>query len=385
MNRPLTTRRDALRALTAFGAAAPFALNLAQVGAAAAANGPSDYKALVCIFLQGGNDSNNLLLATDTDSWSRYWLARNKGTDPIALMPPGTPSVAVGQTSTITNRRVSATDNPEYWGGVLPIVPRIPKAVPGKTGAPARTFAVHPLLPGVRNLFNSGRLAGLANVGTLLSPLTKSDYLKGPNSTVPIPTRLFSHNDQQAAWQSGHVDGATAGWGGEMGDAVMQAGNAAGVDFTSFTTAGASLFPAGHTAKAYRVKVGTGGAGAETINILQKTGSYNNSPLLLRAMSDTLLQNDATGSALGEAYAAAMRHSKDTAAQFNAAVGTVTIAPPGAFTDPLSGKTSSNSLADQLQAVAETIASHAVFGINRQVFFVQLGGFDCSMLRLTMP
>ena len=101
------SRRDALLRFAAFGAGAPLALNLASIGAAAAATGPTDYKALVCIFLQGGNDSNNMLLATDADSWGRYWAARIGGAEPIALMPPGTAKVAVGSKSPLTNRTVA--------------------------------------------------------------------------------------------------------------------------------------------------------------------------------------------------------------------------------------------------------------------------------------
>ena len=376
MTRHLETRRDALRAIAALGLAAPFALNLAQVGTAAAANGPSDYKALVCVFLRGGNDSNNLLLATDTDSWRRYWLARNRGVDPIALMPPGTPRVPVGQISTATNRRVLTTDNPEYWGGVLPIAPRTPQAIPGSNVTVQRDFALHPLLPQVRGLYNSNRLAFLANVGTLLAPITKTDYLKGSSSAIPIPQRLFSHSDQQAAWQSGQVESPVAGWGGKLVDAFVAAGNSASVDFASLTTADASIFPVGKSVKPYRAELTNTGAGAQAISLLQQTGGYNYSSIMLQALSDTLLQNDSPGSALGDAYVAAVRQSNKTAKQFNAALAKTTVSAPAVFTDPMTGLTAKNPLAEQLYAVADTIANHGSLGVNRQVFFVQLDGFD---------
>jgi len=374
MTKPLTTRRDTLRALAAFGSAAPFAMTLAQVGEAAAATAQSDYKALVCVFLHGGNDSNNLLLATDSASWGRYWQARNRGSDPIALMPPGTPPVPIGQTSTVAQRQVTAITDPAYWGGVLPIVPRTPKLTPGAPlGDPPRTFALHPLTPKLRDLFHSGRMAGLANVGTLLAPLTKAQYLQESNAPVPIPQRLFSHQDQQAAWQSGHVDGAATGWGGKLADVFRSASNPASQNFASLTTSSPPLFSAGQSVTAYRVNPG---AGAVTIGVLQKTGSYNNSSLMLRALSETLKTNDAAGNALGDAYVAAVQHSLDTAAQFNASLAKTTVPPPPAFTNPLTGVSESNPLADQLRAVAQTIAGHNNLRINRQVFFVQLGGFD---------
>src|SRR5512140_2811686 len=124
----MTYARPSRRALLggfSAGAAAPLLLNLAAIERAAAqsAGGSGDYRALVCVFLQGGNDSNNLLLATDAGSFAQYWAARFAGSDPIALMPPGTPAVPIGQVSSVTRRTVTSTDMPEHWGGVLPITP----------------------------------------------------------------------------------------------------------------------------------------------------------------------------------------------------------------------------------------------------------------------
>src|SRR5436305_1436673 len=99
-------RRHLLRvggALGVLGSAAPFALQLAAAGSAAGQSAP-DYKALVCVFLFGGNDGNNTVLATDSDSFGRYFAARNTGTDPISLMPVGTAPTPVGQTSSVTGR-----------------------------------------------------------------------------------------------------------------------------------------------------------------------------------------------------------------------------------------------------------------------------------------
>ena len=89
-------RRHFLRmggALSGLGVAAPFALQLAAAGSAAGQSA-SDYKALVCVFLFGGADANNIVVATDQDSYGRYYAARNTGTDPIALLPPGTTPVS---------------------------------------------------------------------------------------------------------------------------------------------------------------------------------------------------------------------------------------------------------------------------------------------------
>ncbi|MEL4486198.1 hypothetical protein AAEH76_21895, partial [Shewanella algae] len=86
---------------------------------------------------------------------------RNLGADPIGLMPPGTAPVPVGQVSPVTKRTVSSASQPEHWGGVLPIVPATPQAVPAAnktaTSPAARTFALHPMLPSVQALFGAGR------------------------------------------------------------------------------------------------------------------------------------------------------------------------------------------------------------------------------------
>ena len=216
-NTPLD-RRHLLRiggGLSILGAAAPFAAQLAAAGSAASQTAPN-YKALVCVFLFGGNDSNNTVLATDSDSFGRYWAARNTGDDPIALMPPGTPPAAVGSVSPVTGRTVTAR-SPEAWGGVLPIVPRTPNPIPAGTSAPVRTFGLHPMLSPLKTLFDADRLAVVANVGTLIRPITKAQFQA---RTVAFPTNLFSHNDQQSTWQAGASEGARVGWGGRFGDVL---------------------------------------------------------------------------------------------------------------------------------------------------------------------
>ncbi|ATC25406.1 DUF1501 domain-containing protein [Caulobacter vibrioides] len=378
MTRPRTpSRRDALKGLIGFGTAAPLVLNLSAVGAAAAAENPTDYKAIVCLFLVGGNDANNLLVATDDASWQRYWSARFRGATPIALMPPGTAPTPIGSVNAVSKRTVSATNFPEYWGGVLPITPKTPQRAAGAApGAPARTFGLHPLMPNMQKAFNAGRLAALANVGTLVAPLTKAQYQK-PTAGVQIPPRLFSHNDQQQTWQTGQVGYGALGYGGQMGDVfAASSSGAASINFTAFTTAGLTGFPVGAQVKAYRISVGPTGGSAVRVDLLQKTGSYNNSPTFLSALSATLLGNDAEGSVLGQAYADAMVTSNNTAAAFSTALASSPVSAPPAFTNPLTGATQTNSLADQLRAVAQTIVAHGTLGPKRQVFFVQIGSFD---------
>ncbi|MBS0360899.1 MAG: DUF1501 domain-containing protein, partial [Proteobacteria bacterium] len=379
-----TSRRDLLAGLALYGAAAPLAMNLSAIGKAAAqAAGPgAGYRALVCIFLTGGNDSHNLVLATDAGSWSQYFTARNAGTDPIALMPPGTAPVAIGATSPVTGRAVKTTSQPEFWGGVLPITPRTPQQVPpaNQTGAgpQTRTFALHPMLKATQGLFAAGKVAAIANVGTLLAPLSKTDY-QHPTSTTPIPQRLFSHADQQAAWQSGNLDGSAVGWGGQMADA-FQAASPGGGDFASITTAGNTPFPQGATTRGFRINYTGNKAAAQPITLAVASGSFNESASFLAEFKANL-QDGSSSNQLVQTYAAAVARSIQTSSTFtadlSAAGGPYTTVPvPPAFTDPIAAKTVDNPIADQLEAVVQTAAAHAALGVSRQVFFVQYGSFD---------
>ncbi len=302
------SRRHLLAGMALYGAAAPLAMNLSAIGQAAAQSvgAAAPYRALVCIFMTGGNDSNNLLLATDQGSFSRYWAARTSGSDPIALMPVGSAPVAIGAVSSVTGRTVKTADQPEHWGGVLPIAPKTQQLVPpaNKTGAAdqPRTFALHPMLSATQGLFASGKVAAIANVGTLLAPLTKAAY-QHPVATTQIPQRLFSHADQQAAWQSGQLDGAAMGWGGEMADTFQPAASGGG-DFESITTAGNTPFPQGAATKSFRVGYAANKASAQTITLAAATGTYNESATFLGELRAGL-QDGSSQNQLVQTYALA--------------------------------------------------------------------------------
>ena len=352
-------------ALSILGAAAPFATQLAAAGAAAAQSAP-DYKALVCIFLFGGNDANNMLLATDTGSFDRYFRARNTGADPIALMPVGTERTPVGATSPVTGR-VAQAATPEAWGGVLPIAPRTAHTTPD--GVP-RSFAVHPFMPGVQALFAANRLAAVANVGPLVRPITKAQYLA---RSVPTPANLFSHNDQQSVWQAGAVEGARVGWGGRMGDMLASQNGGASL-FTAISTAGNAVFLSGRDIIQYQLS--TAALPALVVNGATAASLFGSSsaPAGLReiiqgASANHFMQFDHT------AVTARSMASATTLNSAFAAVGTGVAAPP-AFVNPITGLTETNSLAVQLQTVARMVASSNTLGAKRQVFFVSLGGWD---------
>jgi uncharacterized protein (DUF1501 family) len=213
------------------GVGAPMALNLLAAGSAAA-QGAGSYRAVVCLFMFGGNDAFNMVLPTDAATWAAYAATRGS----IGLLSPGTPPNAGG-----------APGSPSRLGGVLPLTPARPQG-------PGRSFALHPLMPQLQSLFNADRRLGIvANVGPLVVPTTKAQY---NTAAHPRPPRLFSHNDQQSVWQTMQPEGATMGWGGRMADMVASANDQA--VFTAVSAAGSAVWLSGQGVRQYQV--GSGGA-----------------------------------------------------------------------------------------------------------------------------
>jgi uncharacterized protein (DUF1501 family) len=365
-------RRHLLRvggALSILGSAAPFALQLAAAGSAAGQAAP-DYKALVCVFLFGGNDGHSTVLPTDSDSWNRYFAARNTGTDPIALMPVGTPITPPGQTSSVTGR-VAKASTPEAWGGVLPIVPATAQVVPAGTNATSRTFALHPFLAPMKSLFDQKRVAILANVGTLIQPVTKAQYTA---KSVPVPANLFSHNDQQSTWQADAIEGAQEGWGGRMGD-MLASMNGSSTLFTAVSIAGNAVFLSGQSVLQYQLS--TGAQPAVAITGAQGSSLFGSS--LAPSKVKDLITDTTLSSNFASDYSSIVSRSIGATATVNSAFTqpiVTGVAAPSAYTNPITGNAETNSLALQLQTVARMVAASATLGVKRQVFFVSLGGFD---------
>jgi uncharacterized protein (DUF1501 family) len=368
------SRRHFLQATGAVAVAAPvatgFGLQMAAFSAASSQAAGSGYKAVVCIFQLGGNDSNNTVLASDADSWNRYWTARNTGADPIALMPVGTAPVAVGATSAVTGR-VSALNKPEAWGGILPIVPRTAQAIPAGTVATTRTFGLHPMLSPLVPLYTAGRLAVVANIGSLIEPITKAQFQAASKRK---PVNLFSHNDQQAVWQSGLTEGVRQGWGGQFGD-LLASGNGANSLYTAMSTAGNTVFLAGKNIIQYQVS--TGATPAVRINAAVGTSLFGSS--VAPAKMTEIIQDTGFTANMGSDYAAVVRRSMGAATALNAAATSAivtAIPPPPVYTNPITGNVETNSLSVQLQTVARMIAAAPSLGLTRQVFYVAVGGHD---------
>lgn len=376
MTRLTASRRRFLETLGAFGvlgSAAPLAFQLAAMNEASAQSATPVYKALVCLFKFGGNDSHNMLLATDQDSFGRYLSARNTGQDPIALMPPGAAAQALGAASTFApNGRTVTRATPEFWGGALPIAPLTPNPIPAGTNASTRTFAIHPMMAPLVPVWDARRLAFVSNVGPLVVPTTKAQYQA---RSVPLPPNLMSHNDQQSIWQAGQAEGARLGWGGRMADLLLSQ-NGANALFTAVSTAGNAVFLAGNSAVQYQIS--TGAQPAIRVNAATGTSLFGSSqaPALIRQ----IIRDGGGPSLFGVDHSTVVGRSMDSADTLNQAFANavVTGVPnPPVYTNPITGATETNALATQLQTVARMIAANATgLGLRRQVFFVSIGGWD---------
>ncbi len=379
MSKRKVSRRDFSQYMAALavgaGTASPFAAQLAAMSSASAQTA-SGYKALICIFLFGGNDGHNTVLATDTDTFGRYFAARNIGTDPIALMPVGTAPQAIGATSPSNGRTVTRA-SPEFWGGILPITPATAQAVPAGTNATKRTFGLHPMLAPLIPLFSAGRLAIQANVGTLIQPTAKAQYNA---RSVSLPASLFSHNDQQSEWQSGGPLGTRYGYGGLLADLIFS-GNTNSV-FTAISTSGNAVFLSGHSVVQYQIST----SATPAVVISGATASSLFSSTFANARLSDIIRDASSGSYFASDQATVVKRSMDSASLLNASFSTAAVqavATPPAYTNPVTNTTQTNSLAAQLQTVAKLIATNAALGTKRQVFFVSLGGFDTHQFENT--
>lgn len=315
-------RREFLRTaanLSVAGAAAPFALNLAGIGAAAAQTA-SDYRALVCVFLTGANDHNNTVVTYDTDSYNAYNAARASIALPRADLIPLTPAVALAGNNA------------------------------------GRQFALSKELAPLKTIWDQGKLAILANVGPLIVPMSKTQY---NNLSVPIPPKLFSHNDQQSLWQASSPEGARVGWGGRIGD-LMASQNANSV-FTCNSITGSAVFLAGNSVVAYQL--GTQGS----VPIAGISGSLFGSAAATNIMRSLITEGGQN--LLSKDLASVTSRSISADQQLTAA-----FASNQDF--PLPTDLSTNGLAAQLRIVSRMIAARNTLGAKRQVFFVSLGGFD---------
>ncbi|QGY80490.1 DUF1501 domain-containing protein [Sphingorhabdus lacus] len=319
--------------LAVAGSASSFALGLAGIGEAAAFSAGNDYKALVCIFLYGGNDHNSTLMPFDSTNYDLYSAIRGGG---------------AGQTAggiTLARSSLAATALTPSGGQVL---------------TNNLQYALAPQMTRLKALFDAGRMAPLLNVGPLVAPLTLAQYNSSNLVANPRPAKLFSHNDQQSTWQSSKPEGATDGWGGRMGDLAMSSN--ANALFNCISATGNAVFLSGQQALTYQVS----SSGALAVNGIKNNlyGSSAGSAALRTLMTQT------SNNVFEAEYNRVAKRSIDAEGVVTAALQPITLAT--SFR-PATGR---NGLAEQLQVVARLIAARQPLGARRQVFMVSMGGFD---------
>lgn len=277
-----------------------------------------DYKALVCVFLFGGNDGNNLLIPAD-GRYASYSAVRNASS-----------GIQIEQ------------------GELLAFQPKESTAV----------YGFHPAMVNVHSLMQSGKVAVLANVGPLVAPITKTDYLANRDR----PYQLFSHSDQQAQWQNlDSREFSRTGWGGRLADAIAPVNGAASLPVLT-SLSGTVMFGQGNMSSMLALpSSGTFGlSGISETDAVTRARAAALLALLDEGANHTLLDETASG----------LRTAISLSGAVNPVISTANPTVDGAFA------TASGSLASQLHRVARLIARRADFGLRRQVFFVALGGFD---------
>jgi uncharacterized protein (DUF1501 family) len=307
------SRRDFIRCcsyLTLAGAASFTKLGLIN---ALAQSTTTDYKALVCVFLFGGNDGNNMVIPVDTTPYNAYASARS--------------SIALAQSS------------------LLPITPATGSA----------NYGFHGSLTDFQALFQQKKLAILANCGVLVQPLTKAQYLA---KAAALPQNLFSHSDQQTETQTGAGTASTAtGWAGRVADKI-QAINGAGQFPTVISVAGSSIFCNGVQTQPATVTPG---------NITALAGFATDSASLSRNTALQQLLTLDSGLSLVQATSGITTHAQDYVKLLNSALANAT---------KLTTAFPTTSFGTQLAQVAQIIGVRSALGLKRQIFFASLGGFD---------
>jgi len=324
-------------------------LNLqATKAAVAAGGGGGGYKAMVCLFLYGGNDSFNMLVPRNNPSsnnpteYDDYASARG-GYDDAVNNPGG---LALQESALL------AINDPSNLSG--------------------RSFGLHPHLGhdarddtsndvnngvngGVAKLYNDGKLSFVANIGSLVEPTNRTDYDNRSN----LPLGLFSHADLQRHWMTGapHTRSQITGWGGRMADLLASTNQNPNVSM-NVSINGVNMFQNGNNVTPYII----GQNGATEVTYYKTNNKQNR---MFKNNMDNIL-NQTYSNLLAKTFAETNRNSIDAAIDFNEKVDNVTITT----------KFDPESLSQRFKKIAQVIGASGTLQQNRQVFFISLGGFD---------
>ena len=276
-----------------------------------------DYKAMVCILLAGGNDSFNMLVPRNGNHYAEYSNARS--------------NLALRQ------------------GDLLPI---------NFTDGNGKQFGLHPSMPEVQTLFNDNKLSFISNVGTLVEPTTKTQYLNG---SVPVPVGLFSHADQIQQWQTSIPQTRSSkGWGGRMAD-ILQAGNGNQNISMNISLSGTNIFQVGNSSTEYAIRASAGGSVG--INVLEGTSALD---IALKNGAESLLAQQYED-IFKSTFTNKIKDSQANHQEFSAAIGHAPI---------LTTSFSDNPVSANMELIAKTIAVRDRLNVSRQTFFISFGGWD---------
>ena len=282
-----------------------------------------DFKALICLFLYGGNDGNNVIIPHDTAGYAAY--ARD--------------------------RSILAVPRTDLNALTLP-------------AGDGRDFGLHPSLKRMAGLFNGGHAAMVGNVGTLLAPLTKADYLAGG---AAVPPYLFSHSDQQVQWQTSVPDSTQkVGWGGRLAD-LTQALNGGSQISMNISLAGTNYFQVGNEVFQYQV--------SEDGSVGLTEYDANWSPVQEQYAAVRDVVGHSYGHVFEQEYVNVMGRAISNDTLIKSVLATIpTYAEK--FTASTNADGTLTPLAGQLRMILRLIAAQNALGMRRQIYFAAIGGFD---------
>jgi len=273
-----------------------------------------EYKALVCLLLSGGNDSYNMLIPRGNAEYVEYAAVRS--------------DLAIPQNE------------------ILPINPEV---------TDGREFGLHPSLTGIRGIFEQGNAAFISNVGTLVEPTTKNGVQTG---TTKLPLGLLSHSDQVMHWQTAFPqDRSNLGWGGKMADILKSMNEDIGVSM-NISLGGNNIFQRGESVTEYAINADGGVA----------IVAWDEPAPFFQMMKDDItdMMNKQYEDVFRDSYSGVLKRSVESNEVFNAAVEGITINTPFA----------GDQLSQKMRMIAQSIGARTELGAKRQIFFVDIGGFD---------
>lgn len=292
-------------------------LGMANTAAGYSLNAEDDYKAMVCLFLGGGNDSFNMLAPIDSNEYKDYATVR------------GDLAISKGQ--------------------FLPLKPN---------QGDGRNFGLHPSMPELKSLFDNGKLSFVSNVGTLVEPTNLQSY---ENGTARLPSGLYSHSDQIMQWQTSIPDKQTPfGWGGRAADLLHSMNSNDNISM-NISLSGSNVFQAGNQTVEY--SVGPLGNGSIGVTGFGGEGTFNQlRTAAIESMIDLHYEN-----LFQQAFIDINRNAISAHEQFSSSL---------AEADPLSTTFSPNLISQSFEMVARTISARKSLGMRRQTFFIMFGGWD---------